>query len=336
MPANRPQTKAAIFCESADLFGKVYGKGRLEKLRELVDLYDERITFANFAEHARHLHDVEVIFSTWGMVRPDASWLDSMPNLKAVFYAAGSVQGFARPLLERGILVVNTSAANAVPVAEFTLAQILLANKRYFLNSRKYVAPEKYHNNEGGRGNFGETVALLGAGQIGWRVINLLKGFNLRVVVFDPFMPDSIAAEHNIERVSLDDAFAQGYVVSNHLANLPETRGMLNGKLFSSMRQNATFINTGRGATVNEPEMIEVFTARPDLTALLDVTDPEPPVSGSPLYKLPNVFLSTHIAGSNGDEVLRMADYVMDEFLLWQDGKPLNYAVTLEMLKTMA
>ena len=83
---------------------------------------------------------------------------------------------------------------------------------------------------------------------------------------------------------------------------------MLNAALFRSMRPGATFINTGRGAQVNESDMAAVFGARPDLTALLDVTWPEPPEAGSPLYTLPNVHLSSHIAGSLGNEVVRMAD----------------------------
>lgn len=69
------------------------------------------------------------------------------------------------------------------------------------------------------------------------------------------------------------------------------------------MRQGATFINTGRGAQVDEAGLIEVFKRRPDLTALLDITCPEPPEDGSELYTLPNIHLSSHIAGSKNDEV---------------------------------
>ncbi len=135
---------------------------------------------------------------------------------------------------------------------------------------------------------------------------------------------------------TLEEAFQRGLVVSNHLANVPETRGLLTGKLFSKMREGATFINTGRGATVVEADLIEVFRERADLTALLDVTDPEPPEPGSPLYDMPNVHLTSHIAGSIGDEVVRMADYAIEEFLAWEQGHPLRYAVTREMLPTMA
>jgi phosphoglycerate dehydrogenase-like enzyme len=155
--------------------------------------------------------------------------------------------------------------------------------------------------------------------------------------VWDPFLSDEQAAELGVEKVSsLMEAFQRGFVVSNHLANVPETRGLLTGEHFASMRKNATFINTGRGATVVEEDMIRVFQERDDLTALLDVTYPEPPVEDSPLYTMPNVHLTTHIAGSLGDEVVRMADYAIEEFQAWTQGQPLRYAVTLEMLPTMA
>ena len=87
---------------------------------------------------------------------------------------------------------------------------------------------------------------------------------------------------------------------------------------------------------MDEDGLIRVLQARPDLSALLDVTHPEPPSADSPLYSLPNAQLSSHIAGSLGDEVVRMADYMIEEFARRQRGEALRYAVTPEMLDTMA
>jgi phosphoglycerate dehydrogenase-like enzyme len=171
---------------------------------------------------------------------------------------------------------------------------------------------------------------------IGRKLIELLKPFTLKVVVVDPHLSDADARTLGVAKVSLEEAFADALVVSNHLPNLPELRGVLNEPLLASMRPGATFINTGRGAQVDEAAMAKVFAARPDLTALLDVTNPEPPEADSPLYRLPNVRLSTHIAGSLGDEVIRMADWMIEEFLAFQSGRPLRYAVTAEQLRTMA
>lgn len=294
------------------------------------------IDHENFEFHKADMGRVQVIFSTWGMPALSDEQLSAMPNLKAVFYAAGSVQSFARPFLARGIIVCSAWAANAVPVAEWTLAMVLLSNKGFWRNSRAASRPQTRSGEIGGRGNFGTSVSILGAGQIGRRVIELLRPFELQVLVFDPFLSQASARDLGVEKVSLEEAFARGNVVSNHIANLPATRAMLRGEHFAAMQEGATFINTGRGATVAEDEMTEVLRQRPDLTALLDVTNPEPPSPDSLLYELPNVHLSTHLAGSIGDEVVRMADYMIEEFQRWTHGEPLRYAVTMEMLETMA
>ena len=135
---------------------------------------------------------------------------------------------------------------------------------------------------------------------------------------------------------SLEELFSTCTVVSNHLANNEQTRGMLNGALFSSMRPYATFLNTGRGAQVVEDDLVDVLTARPDLTAVLDVTYPEPPAEGHAFYSLPNCVLTPHIAGSSGDEVHRMAEYMKDEFDRLIAGEACRYEVNLKMLETMA
>ena len=111
---------------------------------------------------------------------------------------------------------------------------------------------------------------------------------------------------------------------------------MLRASHFAKLPPNSTFINTGRGAQVAENELLEVLLARPDLLALLDVTDPEPPVEESPLYHLPNCILSPHIAGSNGNEVYRMSELILEEFKLYLKGEPTKYEVSLKMLETMA
>ncbi|MCC2684988.1 MAG: D-isomer specific 2-hydroxyacid dehydrogenase NAD-binding protein [Paenibacillaceae bacterium] len=325
--------KAAFFTKQLDRLASVYGQGRKERVAELVDLYPEVVNGENFAEHAGKLGDLEVIFSTWGMPALSDEQLDRMPKLKAVFYAAGTVKNFAVPFLRRGIIVVSAWAANAIPVSEFTLAQILLSTKNYFRDVRQYREAGKRVSQ--GRGNFGETVALIGAGQIGRRMIGLLKPFNLNVLAYDPYLTEGEARELGVEKVTLEEAFERAIVVSNHAPNIPATVGMLHGGLFERMREGATFINTGRGATVCESELLRVMQERPDLTALLDVTDSPSDVLAQ-MRAQPNMQLSSHIAGSLGDEHTRLADYAIEEFISWRDSQPLRYAVTESMLETMA
>jgi len=316
----------------------VYGGGRCERLAEEFDLYPDPLTVEMLTDRREELKDIECLFSTWGMPALDREQIALFPSLKAVFYGAGSVQNFARPFLEAGVKVVSAWAANAVPVAEYTVAQILLCNKGFFSAARaaKALATRGDHDREAFPGNYENTVSLLGAGMIGRNVIELLKPYALDVLVFDPFLCEDDAVALGVEKVTLEEAFRRGFVVSNHLANLPATKKMLRRDLFESMRAHASFINTGRGATVDEPAMIEVLRGRPDLTAVLDVTDPEPPKEGSGLYELENVVLTPHSAGALALEVRRLADYVIEEAIAYRDGKALRYEVTLEMLETMA
>ncbi len=352
--------KAAFFNNNPGTVDFVFGMGRKEKIAAAYELYPEVVTAKNIEDHLPALSDLEVIFSTWGMFPLTPAQLDRLPRLKFVFYGAGSVAGFARGFLERGVGVMSAWGANAIPVVEFTVAQIVLALKGYFTNLQhnKTLAGFVSWNRSLHYGNFAQTVSVLGCGMIGSEVVRRLKrDYKLNVLVYDPYVSAEQAAKMGAEKVTLAEAFARGDVVTNHMPNLEATVGNIDGGCFEAMREGGVFINTGRGRTVKEDEMIAVLQKRPTLsarfgdalyaegetslaqatlTALLDVTWPEPPQEDSPLYTMPNVFLSSHIAGSIGNEVIRMADYCIEECERFVKGEPMRYAVTLEMLKTMA
>lgn len=317
---------SAFFCRSEETLRRVYTPEQIAEIGSLTELRSGVFNEDSFAK--ADLGDVELIFSTWGMPSLTPEQLALLPNLKAVFYAAGATDGFARPLFARDVKVLSAWLANAVPVAEFCAAQIVLGLKGYFRNSRMVKSRADWENARAaaGPGCYGETVALIGAGAIATRTKELLAKYSVNVIV--------IPSRAERRTVSLEEAFSKCFVVSNHLPDRKDNIGVLDGKLFSSMREGAVFINTGRGAQVNEAEMIEVLRKRPDLTALLDVMHPEPPEEGSELYSLPNVRLSTHIAGSINDEVHRMADYMIDELKRYLAGEELIYEVRESMLLT--
>ena len=315
--------KAIIVCENTRNIDYVYTKAQLAELAELTDLHPEIVSDLSQGDFTQ----VEYLFSTWGMLRPSEEEIAKyLPNLKALFYSAGATDHFVRPFFARNVRVFSGWQANAVPVAEFSLAQILLALKGYFLNNRE-VHTKAWKGAFRGPGIYGETVALIGDGAVATKLKELLQNnFNINVLMI-PSRPDW-------RIVSLEEAFKTAFVVSNHLPNRDDNIGVINRTHFESMRYGATFINTGRGAQINEADMIDVLKARPDLTALLDVTFPEPPVPGSELYTLPNVKLSSHIAGSLNDEVVRMSDFMLDEFKRFISGGELRYEVKEEMLIT--
>lgn len=327
-------TNAVLMAKDSAMIDYVYSSAAMEWLLANTNIHPETVTADNLDSELPKLSQTEVIFSTWGIPRLNEQQIAAMPKLKAVFYAAGSVRAFAEPFLKREIMICSAVEANAIPVAEFCLGQILLSLKGYFINNR--VAKSGQWSDAikvVGPGVYGETVALLGVGSISRHLLKLLKNFNIRVIAVSNYLqsrPEE-AALLGIERlVTMDEAFRSALVVSNHLPDKPDNRGIITKQHFAAMRPGATFINTGRGAQVDESGMVEVLRERDDLSALLDVTFPEPPSPDSPLYSLDNIQLSTHIAGSMNDEVHRMADYMLDEFRRWRDGKALHYQVYQE------
>lgn len=332
--------KAIFLSQSPDGLKKVYGKADLIHLRKTVDLTEAVFSKADILSPLNDFSDVEIIFSTWGMPSfTEQEIRDLLPHLKCIFYAAGSVQSFARPFLNCGVRVFSAWAANAVPVAEYTVSQIILANKGFFAQTR--LLEQK--NLDGAKqrkaaciGNYGEKIGLIGCGMIGSLVAEKLKSYDLKVLTYDPFLSQEKARRLNVMQVSLEELFTTCQVVSNHLANNNETKGMLRFEHFSSMPRYATFINTGRGAQVIENDLVRALSERPDLTALLDVTYPEPAPLSHPFYTLSNCFLTPHIAGSLGNEVTRMAAYMIEEFERYVTLQSCKYEVTEEMLKTMA
>ena len=332
--------KAIILCEAPQHYHTVYAPVVKERLMTLTDCDGALYRKADVLAEPTKFADTEYIFSTWGMPSFTEEEIKTyLPALKAVFYGAGSVQGFARPFLHSGVKVFSAWAANAVPVAEYTVAQIILAGKDFFVQSRllgQEDRPAAVARHGGHFGNYRKKVGLIGCGMIGSLVAEMLKVFDLEVLVFDPFLSAEKAERLGVRQASLDEIFSTCSVVSNHLANNKDTKKMLRYEHFSLMLPYATFLNTGRGAQVVEDDLVQILTERSDLTAVLDVTEPEPSPAGHPFYSLPNCFMTPHVAGSLGGEVVRMAEYMVDEYEALAKGLPVKYEVTLKMLETMA
>lgn len=296
-----------------------------EKLRISLEKHDTSLgniicfikeDIINNTELAR---DCEYIFSTWYMPEfTEEEVTKCFPNLKAIYYSAGTVKYFAEPFMKKGVRVFSAASANGIPVAEFAASQIVLANKGYFQAQRNYKWPIWHRGYFRARGcaerkygNYGSKVGLLGCGAIGSKVVELLKPYKLDVFVYDPYLSDARIETLGVKKVSLKDLFRNCDVVSNHLPDIPETKGMINYELLSSMKPTATFINTGRGAQVDEKALNKVLRRHKDMCALLDVSSHEPLWPWSPLYRRKNVFLTPHIAGSLSNEVERMVEYMV-------------------------
>lgn len=339
LPTVQAKKLAIFYCNGTEI-DHVFDEDCKEKLSTQFHLIPTVIRVDDRVAHQAIMRKTAVIFSTWGMpVMTDIEIADELPNLQAVFYGAGSVQAFARPFLQRGVAVFSAWAANAVPVAEYAVAQIVLAGKGAFQGMRRY--------RQGGRavsraftsiqpGNYRIKVGILGAGMIGRLVLERLQGYVYDLMVYDPFASDELLEQYHATRATLDEIFDQCQIISNHIANLPATVGMLQYQHFSAMPAGATFINTGRGAQIVEADLIRALQEDPDRTALLDVFCDDEADRAHPFEALDNVFMTPHIAGSLANEVARMGQTMQVEATDWLDSQPTRYQVTLEMLETMA
>jgi phosphoglycerate dehydrogenase-like enzyme len=310
----------------------IYGPEAQREIAEHVDIYAPKQTRQSIKENPALLQEVEVIFSSWGAPILDPEFLAAAPRLRALFYGAGATGGMVHPeAFERGIVVTSAAAINGVPVAEYTVASIIFSLKQAFRFAREIKAEGAYpHGRHPVAGAYGSTVGLVSLGAIGRAVCERLKMMDVSVIAHDPFVSSEEAHTLGIQLVSLNEVFERSDVVSLHTPWLPETERLIRGTHFAAMKEGTSFINTARGAVIAEDEMIAVLTERQDLTAILDVTYPEPPPPGSPLYTLPNVFLTPHIAGSMDGECLRMGQEMAAEFGRWLRGEPLLWQIRPE------
>ncbi|GAA3439154.1 hydroxyacid dehydrogenase [Kutzneria kofuensis] len=285
------------------------------------------------------LRDTEVLVTGWGCPPLDAAVLAAAPQLRAVVHTGGSVRSHVTDeCWARGIEVTSAAAANALPVAEYTVAMILLTGKKVLERAREYrssrragdwlAVPPRV-------GNFDRTVGILSASMIGRRVIELLRQHSFRILLHDPFVTTSEAADLGAEAVGLHDLFARSDVVSVHTPLLPSTRGLVSRDLIASMRLDAVLINTARGAILDQDALAEA-TAAGRIRAVLDVTDPEVLPAEHPLWEHDNVLITPHLAGSEGTEWRRLAYTAVAEVARWAAGQGFAYPVPREGLGRIA
>jgi phosphoglycerate dehydrogenase-like enzyme len=332
---NKPKV---LLIANQGVHANVFPASFLKRLQETSELLSPPLEASEVIQKKDLLHQTDYIIGSWGMPLLDDSFLQQTPSLKGVFYAAGSVKSFVTDAFwKRKIPLSAAAAANAIPVAEYTFAQIILSLKRFWNYTTGPRGLQKYKPlNHDAFGCYRTTVGLVSLGAIGRLVLEKLKTLDLHVIAHDPFYPQDLAEKQGIELLPLDALFQQADVVSLHTPWLKETENLIQKRHFLQMKQGATLINTSRGAVIHEEGMIEALQERPDLWAILDVTHPEPPVENSLLYTLPHVVLTPHIAGSLGMECLRMSDWMLDELQRSLRGEKLVHQVTEDQIARMA
>ncbi|MFE6840360.1 hydroxyacid dehydrogenase [Streptomyces sp. NPDC057705] len=338
MPVRRPRTLLAM---APELRSRLLDDATARRLREVAEL-DQEFVLDDFGgpAAAQALAEAEVLLTFWGAPTVDARALAAAPRLKAVVHAAGSVkQLVTEACWDRGIAVSSAALANSLPVAEYTVAMVLLSNKRVMQLREEYRRfrgrRHDWHLRYGRVGNYRRTVGIVGASRIGLRVIELLRPYDLELLVHDLYLKEDQARHLGVRAVGLDELCRVSDVVSLHAPELPETRALIDRRRLALMRDGATLINTARGSLVDGAAVTdELVSGR--LHGVIDVTEPEVLPADSPLYDLPNVLLTPHIAGSLGNELHRMADSAIDEIARYAAGLPFAHPVYREDLHRTA
>jgi phosphoglycerate dehydrogenase-like enzyme len=311
-----------------ELFLQLLPEDAIDRLRHVADLRGP--VFQDFSSPAARaaLADTEILITGWGCPVFTAADLAAAPHLKALIHAGGVIGDRFPPVPSgRSIQASNAGAANAVPVAEYTLAMILLANKQAFDAVRQYRSRRDFIDREREyptAGNYRKSVGLVGASRIGKHVARLLQPFQLDVMVYDPYLDADEARAPGVNRVSLDTLLSSSDVVSVHVPVTPETTGMIGAAELALIRSGATLINTARGEILDQDALEkELLTGR--INAILDVAVPDVLPPAHPFYDLPNVLLTPHIAGSMGTELWRMGEHVVSELERYVSGQPFEH-----------
>jgi len=232
----------------------------------------------------------------------DAALMDRAPKMRVLSRIGIGYDNINVPeASKRNIVVCYAPDAPTVSTAEHALALMFAATK--------YLRPLDLHTHEGpqqartylrghkGMELEGKTIALLGIGRIGSRVAKACLALGMRVITYDPFITaDRAAALGAIKVDSLDEALAQGDVVSLHLPSTPETRHLINAERLAKMKQGSVLVNAARGALVDEQALADALNSGHLMGAGLDVFHKEPPELDNPLMKCENVVLTPHIA----------------------------------------
>jgi D-3-phosphoglycerate dehydrogenase len=255
--------------------------------------------------------------------------MERLPALKLIAVSRGGpVNIDMKAARARGIKVVNTPGRNASAVAEFTIGAILAETRNITkghdaLRKGDYRG-DLYRADVTGRELSEMTVGLIGYGEVGRRVVKLLKAFGCRILVSDPYVQLSADdVRDGVVQVDLDRLLAEGDVISLHPRVTTETTKMINRETLLRMKPDATLVNTARGPLLDYDALYDVMKDGHLRGAMLETFAIEPVPPDWPLLQLPNITLTPHIAGASVRTVTYAAGLAADEVRRFLAGEPL-------------
>src|SRR5687768_444589 len=337
--SSRPQI---LVLPPPSLYRKLFSPSTDARLRALGDVtFNTQESDLTSNDLAGRVADTEVLITGWRSPKLSDAVLAAAPRLRLVAHSAGSIK-FLVPeqALRAGRFAVTTVAAAMGPaVAEMALQLTLMCLRPiHQLDAGLKDGGDWKDLKAQGSGEelAAQRVGVIGAGHTGRHYVRMMRGLGVETWVYDPYLTEERAAGMDVERVtSLDALVSSCRVVALHAASTPQTHHMIGRRELAQMRDGAILVNTARSSLVDPQALLdELRSGR--ISAALDVFDEEPLPPDSPLRSLPNVILTPHVASHTRNTHLRQGEVTVDEVERFLRGEPPRYAVTPEMLATMA
>lgn len=262
----------------------------------------------------------------------DPQLLDAAPELKAVAkLGVGLDMVDIEAATRRRIPVFNTPGANTQAVADHTFALILGVARKIVSCDRSLRENRWEHTKIMGLEIWQKTIGLIGLGAIGRSVALRAKGFQMKIVAYDPFWPETFAAEHQIQRMEVADLLKAADIVSIHSPLTPQNRHLIDRAALETMKPSALLINTARGEIVKETDLCWALKNRRIAGAGIDVFENEPP-GKSPLLELDNILVTPHTAAFTREALNHMSGAIAAQIVEFTNGNRPQHTVNPEVL----
>ena len=329
--------KKIVMLPGTDMVNKLFSKDSLQKLSALGEfIVNSESASLDLSKTKALIKNANVIISSWGSPKFDKELLDEAPNLELLLHAAGSIKGMVTPeFWEGGIRVSNSAEPLGKGVAETALGFTIASLKNMWSISDNIKSGDWSKGRDKVRELYNVTVGVIGAGCAGRHYIRLLNNFDVDILLYDPMVSIDKAKSMGAQKVELKDLLKAADVISIHAPSIPQTNKMFNKETLSIMKDDAILINTARGTIIDEQDLlVELYKGR--LFVCLDVTDPEPPSIDHPFRNLPNVILTSHIAGAVNNGQKRIGNFITEEFERYLLGKKLVGEIHKDELSVLA
>lgn len=318
------------------MFEQVFPEDVLEKIASLGKLViKEKANELTEEELKELVKDVDAIVTSWGAPPITPAVIDNAPKLRFIGHAAGSIKHIVpEEAISKGIVVTNAARVMGLGVGEMNLTYMLAA-LRSLVQFQENKKVHKWVKNYPIRGLFYQTVGVVGLGNTAKEMLKLLKPFECNVLAYDPFLSDEVVQSLGATKVSLDEVMGRSTIICMHAPILPETRNMIGAEELALIQDGAIFINTARGWLIDHDALVEE-AKKGRFQICLDVTVPEPLPSDHPLWDMPNVMITPHIAGPTPDRRRDMGMDIAEKLEAFLKGEQLKDIIDLRRYQTMA